>query len=347
MNMKRFMITLSLAFILFSNPSWAQIPKTDMWYMKSSEMYTYDEMVKDIRKINALYGDLFLKTEIQGRTFDGRSLYHITVGSSTASKHILITGAIHGREYITAQLVMKQMLELCKKYENSAEVYKDVSWKDLLKDTAVHFVPMINPDGVTISQLGLAGLKHRVTRQEIYRIYELDEAVELVPYLRQWKANAKGVDLNRNFDALWEEYVGVQHPSSDRYKGTAPLCEVESKALADLTEQFEFERVINYHTQGQVIYWYFGQEGELRNTSEQFAQSISEITGYRLNSNFSALDPAGYKDWALDKKKIPSLTVEVGYGSNPVVAEQFPEIVEQNQDVIAETLYGIFTTDQE
>ena len=293
----------------------------------SSELYTYAEMEKDLLQLKNSYAEVPITVESLTRTFDGRQVYHVVVGESGASKNILITGAIHGREYITAQLVMRQILDLCNRYSDYMQMNDSV---------AFHFVPMINPDGVTISQMQLDGINHRLTRQTIYQVYQNDSAVELDSYLIQWKANARGVDLNRNFDALWDEYTsGPQKASTDCYKGTAPHCEPESRALVDLTEKMDFDATISYHTQGEVIYWYFGQEGTLLDKSEKLANLASQCTGYPTYANYKSLDPAGYKDWAIQKKGIPSLTIEVGHGSNPVPHDQMESIWKQNKNLIA------------
>ena len=174
----------------------------------------------------------------------------------------------------------------------------------------------------------------------IYSIFEMDKAVELSGHLNQWKANARGVDLNRNFNADWEEYDdGVHHPSADHFKGVKYESEAESKAIADLTREKEFDRTISYHTQGQVIYWFYKQEGEVLNTSKRFAEMASELTGYQLDANYQALDSGGYKDWAILDLRIPSLTIEVGYGNNPVDPEQIASISEENKDICLSTAY--------
>lgn len=90
-----------------------------------------------------------------------------------------------------------------------------------------------------------------------------------------------------------------------------------------------------------MIYWYFGQQGGLLEESRKFAQSISEITGYALDSNYEKLDPAGYKDWAIKEKGIVSLTIEVGTGEVPLDESLFSLIYIQNEKVIPETLLSL------
>ena len=79
----------------------------------------------------------------------------------------------------------------------------------------------------------------------------------------------------------------------------------------------------------------------LLNESKAFAESASAVTGYPLDADYTKLDPAGYKDWAIQKKNIPSLTIEVGRGTNPLEMSQLPAIYEQNKNVIGEILYGL------
>ena len=149
---------------------------------------------------------------------------------------------------------MKQTVSFLK-HIKSGDSYGDVSYKDLLQDTAIHVICMVNPDGVSISQQGMDGVQTDTVRKNLEQISQMDGAsLSDSDYLEQWKSNANGVDLNRNFDALWDSYADpAGHPSADHYKGTAPGCEVESNALIQLTLQEHFSGTISYHTQGDVI----------------------------------------------------------------------------------------------
>lgn len=298
------------------------------------EMYTYEDMEKDIQDICRVYDDKVSCSAI-AETYDGRKVYDVIVGDIKSSNHVMIQGAIHAREYITTQLVMKQLAELLKKSDSNEAVYDNMTVNDLLNDTAIHIIPMVNPDGVSISQKGKDGIINESTLETIKKIAANDgESIENAEYLRQWKSNAQGVDLNRNFDADWEKYKGPDMPSADHYKGEAVGCTAESAALIELTEKYPFKRTLSYHSQGQVIYWYFGQEGDLYSDTESFAKKVSDMTGYYMDKNFEALDPAGYKDWAIIKKGIPSITVEIGKKKNPVPPEQFEEIWNQNKNIL-------------
>ena len=302
-----------------------------------SSLYTYGEFQRDMAALQKNAGAALRVDEI-GQTVDGNKLYDFRVGNPSAERHLLVFGGIHAREYITAQLVMRQLVQLLSDQSTNGS-YENIAVRELLSNTEIHFIPMANPDGIGISQLGLEGLRTEAVRETVRQIAEKDGKALTESYLRQWKSNANGVDLNRNFDARWESYNDhLGHASADHYKGTAPECELESKALADLTRQFQFDATLSYHTQGEVIYWNFGQEGELKNMSLLLANRVSELTGYRLDGNFQALDTAGYKDWAISKMGIPSLTIEAGHGGNPVDPAQMDAIWRENRDVVPMTL---------
>ena len=290
-------------------------------------VYTYEDLVSDTDLLKSRYSSVFSADSL-GETADGRQILHL-----------LVNGGIHAREYITCQLVMKQTVSFLKHIKNG-DSYGDISYKDLLQDTAIHVICMVNPDGVSISQQGLDGVQTDTVRKNLEQISQMDGAsLSDNDYLEQWKSNANGVDLNRNFDALWDSYADpAGHPSADHYKGTAPGCEAESNALIQLTLQEHFSRTISYHTQGDVIYWYFGQEGSLYDQTLSFANTIAAATGYPLDADYQALDPAGYKDWAILSQGIPSLTIEVGTGDTPVSPDQFETIWEENQFVWEEML---------
>ena len=119
---------------------------------------------------------------------------------------------------------------------------------------------MLNPDGVTISQMGENGVQSEELRQTMQAAYAADKAssrttVSYEEYMRRWKANARGVDLNYNFAANWEGInVSLTHPSANGYKGTNH-CSEPGQAIANLIQGTGFNAVINYHAMGNVIYW--------------------------------------------------------------------------------------------
>ena len=169
----------------------------------------------------------------------------------------------------------------------------------------VYFIPAVNPDGIADAYCD--GL---------------------------YKANARRVDLNVNFDARWGGgEKNVTEPSSENYVGKAPFSEAETRALRDFTLTVRPDVTISYHSKGEEIYWEFYQSGKSRIRDGKIARVISRSTGYPLRS--AGVSAGGYKDWCIEKLGIPSFTLEVGDDklSHPVKKEDLPEIYAKNKRV--------------
>ena len=306
--------------------------------LSEPDMYTYDNLMSDVASLQQTYTDKIQVLKLC-ETADGRDVCDIVVGNQQCENQMLILGAMHAREYITSQLVMRQLLDcLDVLYGSNGEEFNGLAKKEILDGITIHFIPMSNPDGVTISQLGPEAIRNQSLRDSILNLGIDDYS--------QWKANAEGVDLNRNFDAGWTEYTGATYPSSERYKGEYPGSAPEAAALIKLTNDYNFKRTISYHTCGSLIYWYYKQNGQVLEKSRSFAQRISNETGYVMDGNYQAVDAAGYKDWAVYKKSIPSLTIEVGdengYGIiNPVPMSRFGDIWQRNKNVVYAASYDL------
>ena len=279
-------------------------------------LYEYGTMEKELRNLLYQYQEK-LWIDSLGKSFDDREIYRIIVGNKNAGRKLLFTGTIHGREYMTAKLLVKQteyfLQNICK---NGIENY----------DVAIHIIPMVNPDGAALCHRGINGIRNKKLKEKLLEMKEED--------FMKWKSNARGVDLNRNFAAFWGEYqCEKQEPSSEQYKGECPESEVETKFLTKLTRKEKFQATISYHSSGEVIYWDFGQQGKLREDTKKLAKIIGDTTGYELIEGWDTTAPAGYKDWALLEMKIPSVTIEIGKGDSPLLEGEFPEIWEKNKNV--------------
>ncbi len=302
------------------------------------EKYTHQQMEADIQSLKNLYGDR-LQVNTIGWSRDGKAIYEIIVGNIDAPKHVLLQGAIHGREYMTPLLMMNQVEMALANYDTGC--YENMALADMFRQTALHFVPMTNPDGVAVSQFGLEGIQSEALRQEILASYARDVAVgktsaPLEHYLPYWKSNGAGVDLNNNFPAYWEEMIlPTDAGSFANCKGISPLSEPETQALAALSTQRSWAATISYHSMGNIIYW--DTEGnQAAQSSLALAQSVSQVTGYSIDNSKGK---GGYKDWMqLNGQMAPSITIEVGSVSCPMPLSEYPSVWNQNKSVWARVM---------
>ncbi len=306
--------------------------------VKVAEKYTYDQMAADIQQLQARYGEK-IHVNVVGHSHDGRNIYEVIVGNVNAPRHILLQGAIHAREYMTPLIMMSQ-IELALFHYDTGQ-YDGMMLRDMFQQTALHFIPMSNPDGVTLSQFGFVGIRSDFLKQTILNSYARDTAegrtsLPIEQYLSIWKSNAAGVDLNHNFPADWDGVVtSAVSNSYSGYKGPSPLSEPESQALASMADKYAWAATISYHSMGNIIYW-DTQISKVKEASLSLAQSISAVTGYRMDGSDGK---GGYKDWMQSKDNpVPGITIEVGSVSCPLPVSQFDGVWQQNKAVWVQAL---------
>lgn len=302
----------------------------------STALYSYQKMENDLQLLAGYYPQYMTLDTAGVTTADGRNLYVIYFGNQNASRQIFICAATHAREYMTAQLVMKQLEYYCAHYEDGS--YNGTAYRDIFENTCFVIVPMVNPDGVSISQFGEEGLNREDLRQNLRAIYEsdknggyTDEAYDT--YLTRWKANGMGVDLNRNYSPGWESVTDRTAPSSGLYKGTQPGSEAESQALMNIVDGLSNPLLaISYHSYGSLVYWQYGQAEPLWSKNQQLAAHVETLTTY-YQAGYS--NEAGFSNWCVNVKGIPSVTIETGLVPTPLPLDQFELLWSQNKEMWA------------
>ena len=272
--------------------------------LKPTTKYTYAQMQADSVKLRELYPELVALSTI-GTSEYGVDIPVIRIGNGNAKYQVLIQAAIHGREHFTAWLAMALI---------DYTLYTD----QLNKDVCYHIIPMTNPDGVNISQSG----KLDEEQEKVYwaDLYFETARLNMHEYAVQWKANALGIDLNRNFPSGWAESNARTETSSEEYRGEAPFVAKEVLALRDYTLANDFDVTISLHSHGSVLYYKYGKKQPVNNQSYDLALAVQKVTGY-VPTAYDNTTGAGYKDWVMDELGIPSLTVEIGNFETPMQDE--------------------------
>ena len=300
------------------------------------QKYTYAEMKTDILQLCKKYRGI-LSYEVAGKSWDNRNIYELTLGNPEAEKVIVVQASIHAREYMTAQLVMRQMEFYCVNYYTGT--YKGKYYSDLFDHVCFKVVPMANPDGVTISQYGYVGIRDAALRKKVRTIGQIFGRGRR-SYYTTWKANARGVDLNRNFDVYWGKLAtSVRFANGSGYKGKSAMSEKESQTLVRVAEKEKPTAVISYHAMGRILFWNFGQKGAARTKELRLLNTVRSLTGYSLVMSFSTSHSTGYGDWIAIKKKLPTVTIEIGSVSCPLPQSQFSSVWAQNKQVLAAVAY--------
>ncbi|MCA1030778.1 carboxypeptidase [Bacillus timonensis] len=264
--------------------------------------YSYVQVKKDLEKLQQIYPKHVFLTSIGESTF-GRELLAVKIGHG--EKAILITGAHHGREWLTCNLIMKMLEEYIKAYEVRA-VYDGIDTA-ILDEIAIWFVPMVNPDGVTIQQRGIEE-EPIALKQLLLQLNGNDTN------FKKWKANGIGIDLNRQYPAGWDELKGTSSTASFQYfKGNKPLEAPEVQALVKFTYKIDPLISLAYHSSGRVLYWSYKNNAKVIRRDYELAKKISTTTGYRLAQPPKTAVGGGYTDWFIQEFKRPGMTAEISF----------------------------------
>ncbi len=252
-----------------------------------------------------------------GRSVLGRELYAIKIGSG--EKIVFYAAAFHATEDLTANLLMKFSLDIAECYEKSLSA-ASLNIYSALKERSIVIVPLVNPDGLEIRRTGFSAAK------EFSQMLQKNSAVP--HYL--WNSNARGVDLNHNYDAGFNSLCrllrekGYDYPREKWFAGSFPESEPETKAITRFCRENDVLSVYAFHSQGEEIYYTYGNS--LPKKSALIAKMLSCLSGYTLAFPSGTAASGGFKDWFIKEFSRPGFTFEIGLGENPLPIKQFPAI---------------------
>lgn len=272
----------------------------------------------------------FLRTAMVGRSVLERELPILTLmppDGELTEQRVLLAAAFHGQEWLTTLCALRICEEVCLAIKSGLSLC-GVSVRRALRSRQVVFYPMVNPDGVEIALRGSAAAGEHAS---FVREHGGD-----TPGL--WQANARGVDINHNFNAGWEEMQalaeknGKDSPGARQYRGQSPESEPETRALTDLCRRYAFRHVVALHSQGEEIYWQYGEATPPQ--SRIMACVMGAASGYTVTHPTGMASHGGFKDWFISCFHRPGFTIELGRGVNPLPLDEFDEIYEKAREML-------------
>ncbi|CAM3991305.1 M14 family zinc carboxypeptidase [Cohnella lubricantis] len=304
---------------------WIELPAAGSnRIVRADAEYGSAQLSRDIERLKREYS--FLTTEVIGRSVMGKPIQAIRIGEGALRLHA--NGAVHANEWVTSLALMRLLEDYAKACKRHGTIAGRSS-SDLYRRCTLWLVPMVNPDGVDLT------LEPLDSGHPYYK--ELLKWNHGSVRFHRWKANIRGVDLNDQFPAHWEEEKrrrGLNGPAPRDYSGPSPLSEPEARALAEFAAEKDFHAVLSFHTQGEEIYWnYRGLEPP---SSKALAEALGRASGYRP-VRLEGSD-AGFKDWFIAQYRRPGFTVEAGWGHNPLPLDVFPDLYPETAALLVEAM---------
>ncbi len=289
--------------------------------------YTYKELWEEMDLMRAKYPNLI--STYQGidtiKSHEGRPIRWLRISDNpnkeeaTESK-ILYTALHHAREPLGLSQLVYYMWYVLENYDKSLEI------KQLVDNTEMYFIPMINPDGYvhneTIAPDG-GGMWRKNRRKN--------------------SNGTMGVDLNRNYGHEWgfNNQGSSPNAASDTYRGPSAFSEPETRAVKFFSEQHKFKVALNYHAFGNLLIYPWGYNDSLahpgfRDLGALFASENNykagtgvETVGYNVNGDSD--------DWMWGAAQIFALTPEIStLGFWPTINQITPVC----SDVLSMNIYA-------
>ncbi len=249
-----------------------------------NKIESYDNLISVSKGLAKEYKNILSYVTI-GKSHDNRDILLLKLG--LGQRYLICCGGVHARETINPLVLLRiieyyadlynnykqQRFDLKKKLKTGAnhfiEEYEQMLYSsciyELLQTYTILFVPLLNPDGYMISLEGFEAIQDGALR---------DQCLSMKLDYKEWKYNARGIDINRNFPSkLWTKKAPQDKAASEN----------ETKALISLFNKYKSEGFLDFHSRGRSIYYYRSMMSENYNVKQlQIANRLKDITNYVL-----------------------------------------------------------------
>jgi murein tripeptide amidase MpaA len=247
------------------------------------------EVESAIISLASVYPNLCELITLPLQTHEGRTCHVLRIGKkpNTECGCILLTGGVHAREWGSCEICTSFASDLLDAYvtntglQYGGKIFSNNQVRTIIENLNIIIFPDVNPDGRNHSQT-------------------------VAPMWRKNRNPTAGVDINRNFDFLWDfpnlfspssfvHSTTSTIPSSDVYHGPSPFSEPETRNVLWLFDEFPRIRwYIDIHSYSQLLLYNWGDD---QNQSTDFPMnfrnhSYNSVRGIRNDSAYREFIPS-------------------------------------------------------
>lgn len=138
----------------------------------------------------------FVQIGSAGKSVLGKDIPFVRVGRG--QKEVFYSASIHANEWITSIVLLEFLFEYCNAIQNNGFIW-NFSAQRLFNSVSIYIMPIVNPDGVDLVTGSIlpSSASYKQAQQIASNFPD-------IPFVDGWKANIRGVDLNLQFPAGWE-----------------------------------------------------------------------------------------------------------------------------------------------
>jgi hypothetical protein len=216
-------------------------------------LYEYEYELKELARRNPKLVKAFT---LSNPTIEGRDVLGVEIATDVDNaadgKAVnFVMGVHHAREWPAGEHAIEWAHELVNGYQ------KDPAIKSLVGRTRNIVVPIVNPDGFSISRE--AEPKGDFSRFDYEMKRKTCRADDSPPQLRTGvcKANPggrdRGTDPNRNYAGFWGGNGAGLTWGSETFRGSAPFSEPETRNIREIVSKRQVTNLLTLHTSGNLL----------------------------------------------------------------------------------------------
>jgi murein tripeptide amidase MpaA len=182
---------------------------------------------------------------------------------------------MHAREWGGSDICISFLINLINAYKNNdplqygGKVFSASQIQTIFETIDLFVFPDINPDGKNYSQ-------------SVEKMWRKNRNPNL-----NINSQHLGVDLNRNFDLLWDSGIGTsENPVDNIYKGEEPFSEPETRNILYLMDHFpSIGYYVDIHSYSELILHCWGHDDNQTTDPNQYFNN-PEFDGQRANQAY-------------------------------------------------------------
>ncbi len=269
---------------------------------------TYDDYVADLAGLADDYPRLTRPVTLANQTVLGEDIQglEISVGADDVRDGkpvFLLLGAHHAREWPSSEHTMEFGIDLLQSYRSG-----DERARDILADSRLVIVPVVNVDGFRISRdaepLGDFSRFDYEMKRKNCAISERTPAEKAVgPCDDNPAGRYRGTDLNRNYPGFWGGGGASTNWESDTFRGDGPGSEPESDAVRQFISERAVTMMISNHTYSNLVLRPPAIAATGKSVDEvaykELGDAMAGANGYTSQASYQLYDTSGStEDWS-------------------------------------------------
>ena len=275
----------------------------------------------ELKALAEQYPELVRPLTLSEVTVEGRQVHGIEITANPADVHdgkpvFLHLGLHHAREWPSGEHTMEWAYELLQGYGTDDEL------TELVETTRTIVVPVVNPDGFTISReaavtdsFGLFSYDNKRKNCSISTETPAEFAVGTCA--DNPAGRLRGTDPNRNYGGLWGGSGASPNWSSDIFRGDAPFSEPETQNIRALVAERPVTTLVTNHTFGNLWLRPPGVAATGRPVDEPAYEALgARATSHNGYANVPAYElyetTGATEDWTFWTAGALSFTPEIG-----------------------------------